>query len=252
MTERPSHCPLPGTRPEGARDEREAAARVREMFSRIAPRYDFLNHLLSASLDRVWRRRTARRFRDVLARPDARVLDLCCGTGDLAFALARAGRAHVYGSDFAHPMLGRALRKQGAIPVDVTFIEADALSMPFRGGTFDLVTAAFGFRNLANYDAGLREIHRLLKPGGETGILEFSEPRGPIWGPLYRFYFTKVLPRLGAAISGSQAYSYLPSSVMKFPWPEDLRSQMERTGFLEATYEVWAGGIVALHRARRP
>lgn len=252
MTERPSQSPLPGTRPEGTRNEQEAAARVREMFSRIAPRYDFLNHLLSASLDRVWRRRTARRFRHILARPDARVLDLCCGTGDLAFALGRAGRARVCGSDFAHPMLVCALQKQKGVPGNTAFVEADALNMPFPDGSCDLVTAAFGFRNLANYDAGLREIYRLLKPGGEVGILEFSEPRGPIFGPVYRFYFTKVLPRIGGAISRSQAYSYLPSSVMKFPSPEDLRSQMERTGFLEATYEVWTGGIVALHRARRP
>lgn len=245
--------PLPGTRPEGARDEREAATRVREMFSRIAPRYDFLNHLLSASLDRVWRRRTAHRFLHILTCPEKRVLDLCCGTGDLGFALGTAGTAPVIGSDFAHPMLVRARQKSLRRRGGIRFVEADALRMPFPDGSFHLVTAAFGFRNLANYEAGLREIHRLLTPGGEAGILEFAAPQGSFFGWFYRLYFTKVLPRIGGAISGSQAsYSYLPRSVLQFPAPEELRMQMEQAGFTAASFELWTGGIVALHRARKP
>jgi demethylmenaquinone methyltransferase/2-methoxy-6-polyprenyl-1,4-benzoquinol methylase len=243
--------PLPGTRPEGARDESEAAARVREMFSRIAPRYDLLNHLLSFSFDRVWRRRTAKRFRHMLAREDARVLDLCCGTGDLAMALAREGKASVWGSDFAHPMLVRARNKASAW-ASLRYLEADALQMPFPDSSFDLVTAAFGFRNLANYERGLQEILRLLKPGGEVGILEFSAPQGFLFGTLYRFYFTRILPLVGGAVSRDHAtYAYLPRSVGKFPGPDELRAQMERAGFTNARYELWTAGIVALHSARR-
>lgn len=250
------HPPLPGTRPAGARDERDAARRVRDLFSRIAPRYDFLNHLLSLSFDRLWRRRTARSFRHILERPGARVLDLCCGTGDLAFALARAGAAGVWASDFARPMLGRARAKAaagGPASRAVVFVEADALAMPFPDACFDLVTAAFGFRNLANYEAGLREIYRLLRPGGEVGILEFSEPRHPLFAPLYRFYFTRILPRIGGAVSGSGAsYAYLPGSVLAFPAPEELTAMMARVGFTGARFALWTGGIVALHRGGKP
>jgi demethylmenaquinone methyltransferase/2-methoxy-6-polyprenyl-1,4-benzoquinol methylase len=246
---------VPGARPEGAEDEREAAAHVREMFGRIVPRYDFLNHLLSFSLDRVWRRRTAHRFRHVLVRRGARVLDLCCGTGDLAVALRRkAGPsgARILGADFVHEMLVHARRK--ALPrAAALYVEADALSLPFADASFDLVTAAFGFRNLANYRRGLEEIRRVLRPGGEVGILEFSEPRGALIGPLYRFYFTQILPRVGGAISGNaEAYFYLPSSVVKFPLEEELVELMRVVGFDDAAYQSWTGGIVALHTARRP
>jgi len=154
---------LSGTRPEGTRNEAEVAARVREMFSRIAPRYDFLNHLLSLSFDRLWRRRTARRFRHILARPHARVLDLCCGTGDLTLALARGARATVLGTDFAHPMLVLAEKKKREAASATCYFEGDALRLPVADASFDLATAAFGFRNLANYEAGLREILRILK-----------------------------------------------------------------------------------------
>jgi len=223
------------------------------MFSSIAARYDLLNHLLSFSFDRLWRRRTAQCFRHIVARRDAHVLDLCCGTGDLAFALARAGNAAVWGSDFVHPMLMLAQQKASEGRCAAVFVEGDALAMPFPDASFDLVTAAFGFRNLANYERGLLEILRLLKPGGEVGILEFSEPRGALFGPLYRFYFTRILPRIGGAISGSDAtYAYLPGSVQKFPSPEGLKGQMERLGFLNAGFECWTGGIVALHRGRKP
>jgi demethylmenaquinone methyltransferase/2-methoxy-6-polyprenyl-1,4-benzoquinol methylase len=290
----PERNAAPGTRPAGAQDEREAAARVQEMFSRIAPRYDFLNHFLSLSFDRVWRRRAAREFRRILGRPEARVLDVCCGTGDLALALARvateearkqgsreAGKssgATIVGADFVHVMLVRAREKSflgrgGIYPEDVgsrdigpsarneasapeakppIYVEADALSLPFADASFDLVTAAFGFRNLANYRSGLEEVHRVLRPGGEVGILEFSEPQGALLGPLYRFYFTRILPRIGGAISGSgAAYSYLPSSVMKFPVEQELAALMQEAGFTGVTYRKWTRGIVALHTARR-
>ena len=249
-----------GTRPAGARDEREAGARVREMFGEIASRYDFLNHLLSLSFDRVWRRRTAKRFAHILARPKARVLDLCCGTGDLAFALERmAGsargrgaadgrRAEIIGSDFALPMLARAFGKADADESSVRFLASDALSLPFGDASFDLVTSAFGFRNLANYERGLREIARVLRPGGEVGILEFSDPQEGIGAAGFRFYFRHILPRIGGAISGNRdAYAYLPNSVTKFPPPPRLAAWMESAGFENVRYELWKFGSVALH-----
>lgn len=245
----------PGTRPEGARDEREAAARVQKMFAQITPRYDFLNHLLSFNLDRVWRRRTANRFAHILRRPDARVLDLCCGTGDLAFAMARKGGtsgAAICGADFVEPMLTRAREKARTSGQHVKLSAADALQLPFPDGAFDLVTSAFGFRNLANYESGMREIARVLKHGGEVGILEFSEPgAGPLAG-LFRFYFRRILPRLGALVSGSgEAYSYLPASVGRFPAPNELASLMERCEFIAVQFEAWNFGSVLLHRGRR-
>jgi demethylmenaquinone methyltransferase/2-methoxy-6-polyprenyl-1,4-benzoquinol methylase len=245
---------LPGTRPEGARDETEAAAHVREMFGRIAPRYDLLNHLLSLDIDKLWRRRVAKCFRAVLRDSNARVLDLCCGTGDLAFAFRRdaPGGAEITGCDFAPEMLIRARAKSAASGAGVAFVEADALYLPFGDATFDLVSCAFGLRNLANYERGLQEILRVLKPGGAAAILEFAEPRGRIFGALYRFYFRNVLPRLGGWISGNaQAYSYLPSSVGKFPDPDDLQGKFERAGFVDVRYERWTRGIVTLHAGRK-
>jgi len=267
MTDR-KIAPLPGTRPEGARDEREAAARVRDMFGQIAPRYDFLNHLLSLSLDRVWRRRTARRFTEILRRPEARAIDVCCGTGDLAFALARERKramqadavspsgersaAPVIGSDFVEPMLGRARDKARAAGYRAEFAAADALRLPFADDSADLLTSAFGFRNLANYEQGLREFARVLRPGGELGILEFTEPgAGPLAG-IFRFYFRRILPLVGGAISGNrEAYRYLPGSVAKFPSAGELAALMERCGFCEVRVSSWNFGSVALHTARR-
>ncbi len=253
-----TRTPLSGTRPAGARDETDAARHVREMFSRIAPRYDFLNHLLSLELDRLWRWRVARRFRRVLARPEARVLDLCCGTGDLTLALHRGGHARVFGSDFAHPMLTRAHEKARSSPSDsargsaALFAEADSLQLPFPGASFDLVTTAFGFRNLASYERGLLEIARVLRPGGEVAILEFTEPHSALLAPLYRFYFTRVLPRIGRALSGHDlAYSYLPSSVARFPRAEELAALMSRSGLTDVRFELWTFGAIALHTARR-
>jgi len=257
---------LPGTRPAGARDEHESAARVREMFTRIAPRYDFLNHFLSFSLDHLWRRRAARRFAGVLRRPDARILDLCCGTGDLAFAFAKAReadgdavaaekskrRAPVLGADFAEAMLIRARDKAIRTHRAVAFAAADALQLPFPDASFDLVATAFGFRNLANYEGGLREIARVLKPGGQAGILEFSEPSEGLMAGLFRFYFQRILPRIGGAISGNrEAYSYLPGSVAKFPSPEELSALMGEAGFVDIQIAYWNFRSVILHSAVR-
>ncbi len=248
--------PPKGTRPPGAGTEEEASRHVREMFGRIAPRYDLLNHVLSLQLDRVWRWRVTRRVRSILERSDARVLDLCCGTGDLAFALACAGTARVFGADFSHHMLLRARQKSlmdvganaGGSGVAFPLIEADALRLPLADASFDLITAAFGFRNLANYENGLREFFRVLKPGGTLAILEFAEPRSGLFGSFYRWYFRVVLPRLGGVISGDRpAYSYLPESVSRFFLPEELAALMLQIGFTETHYEVWTGGTVALH-----
>src|SRR5947207_5750973 len=231
------------------------------MFAQIAPRYDLLNHLLSLQLDRLWRARTARLLYAILDRPDALVLDLCCGTGDLAFALARAGKARIVGADFAHPMLVRAREKSAAMapPANqraaalMPFFEADALWLPFADASFDLVTSTFGFRNLANYEAGLCEIQRVLKPGGTIAILEFTEPPEGLLGDFYRWYFCKVLPKIGGLISGDQAaYKYLPNSVARFFRPPELAALMSAVGYDSVDCCVWTLGTVALHTAVRP
>jgi demethylmenaquinone methyltransferase/2-methoxy-6-polyprenyl-1,4-benzoquinol methylase len=240
-----------GAAPQGSSDPVSAASAVREMFTAIAPRYDLLNHLLSFNIDRLWWNRAARTFKDILARPDARALDLCCGTGDMTLALRRraAGGARLCGVDFSHPMLERAYAKS-ADP-RMGWIEADALQLPFADGSFDLVTAAFGFRNLADYDAGLREIVRVLKPGGECGILDFGEPKGLI-GKFYRFYFKQVLPRVGTLISGIKGpYAYLPASVERFPQPSEMLERMRRAGFVEASWTPYTFGIAGLYRGKK-
>jgi demethylmenaquinone methyltransferase / 2-methoxy-6-polyprenyl-1,4-benzoquinol methylase len=249
---------LPGTRPTGSRDEREAGLQVRGMFGQIAPRYDFLNHFLSASFDKLWRRRTAGRFSATLQNPSARVLDLCCGTGDLVFEFAKEARKSrgaapaLIGADFALPMLELAKKKNAARQEKIAFLGADALILPFADSSFDLVSAAFGFRNLANYQGGLRQMLRVLRPGGALAILEFCEPEGGPLAALYRLYFTRILPKIGGAISGSgEAYSYLPGSVAKFPRPEILKGWMEQAGFKDVKYERWTCGAVALHTAVR-
>lgn len=248
--------PLPiGTQPEGARTQQEASRQVREMFTRIAPRYDLLNHLLSAQMDRVWRARTARELKPILERADALVLDLCCGTGDLAFSLERKAKARIVGVDFSHTMLLRAREKAMAVngTAPMPFLEADALRLPFSGEAFDVVTSAFGFRNLANYEEGLREIYRVLKPGGTLGILEFTEPAPGILGDAYRFYTQRVLPRIGGWISGdAHAYAYLPKSVARFFRPDEFVSILEKVGYGQARYHLMTLGSVALHVAVRP
>ena len=260
----PKDAVVPGTRPQGTHDEREAQRRVRDMFSNIAPRYDFLNHFLSGSFDKLWRRRTAKRFAHILHSPNTRVLDLCCGTGDLLFALEREAansRKEVQeapprfvGGDFALPMLNLAQSKSKARNRNcrARFLAADALALPFPHATFDLVTTAFGFRNLVNYERGLQEIARVLRPGGEVGILEFCAPSNGALAALCNLYFTRILPKVGGAISGSaEAYSYLPQSVRRFPQPKLLAEWLQAAGFENVQYERWTCGIVALHRGAK-
>ena len=254
---RDSKSPVVGAAPDGASDRHSAARAVREMFTSIAPRYDLLNHVLSLNVDRLWWRRTARTFQHLVSRADARILDLCCGTGDMAFALRRAGgkeSAQILGADFSHAMLQRASVKSSrpSVPSPPKWIEADALNLPFSSDHFDLVTSAFGFRNLADYDAGLQEIHRVLRPGGECGILDFGEPDG-ILGSLYRLYFKQVLPRVGTLISGVRGpYAYLPASVERFPASEEMLARMKTAGFNEVTWTPYTLGIAGLYRGRKP
>lgn len=242
-----------GAAPDGAGDPETAARAVRQMFTSIAPRYDLLNHVLSFNIDRLWWRRTARSFAAILSQPNAQVLDLCCGTGDLTLALWRKclkDSTAIVGADFAHPMLQRAKDKSAG--TSLRWIEADALRLPVPSGQFDLVTSAFGFRNLADYDAGLRETVRVLRPGGQCGILDFGEPGG-LMGKFYRIYFKHVLPAVGSLISGVQGpYRYLPASVERFPSPQEMLERMKRAGLTEVSWTPYTFGIAGLFRAKKP
>ena len=237
-----------GAKPIGAQDETSAANAVRHMFNSIAPRYDLLNHVLSANVDRLWWRRTARRFRAILANPNAAVLDICCGTGDMTMALLKHRPRHarpILAADFARAMLTRGARKfagRGAVA-----LEADALHLPLRPQSMDLIVSAFGFRNLANYEAGLGEFHRVLKPGGQLAILDFSEPGGLI-GKAYAIYFRRVLPAIGRLICGPVStdkegpYNYLPSSVGKFPPPPAMLEMMRAAGYVDCAWQPYTFG----------
>ncbi len=237
-----------GSAPPGTVGEEQIAERVREMFGRVAPRYDFLNHLLSLQIDRYWRSRTVRRLRHILERPGVRVMDICCGSGDLMLALDAACRGTVLGCDFCHPMLLEAKRKVGRMQAAVALVEADALRLPLPDRCLDLITAAFGFRNLANYREGLRAMLKVLKPGGTAAILEFSRPTNIAFRKLYDFYSVKILPVVGGLISGSpDAYTYLPASVRRFPSAEELAGEMRESGFQQVEFARMSGGIVALH-----
>ena len=326
----PEHERSTGALPTGATSEQAAAANVQQMFDTIAPTYDRANHTLSAGIDRYWWTRAARTFRPILIRPEANILDLCCGTGDMtvalykhrpksslnksvilseggAFAAAVEGPAFASPShtiatpqnivilersegsavknsatessgapsmtvssswvgmnpadspdspapilaiDFSHQMLTLGAKKftnHNIIP-----IEADALHLPLASNSLDLVTSAFGFRNLANYEAGLAELHRVLRPGGQIGILECNQPEG-IVGTLYNLYFKKVLPKLGGLISGQQtAYSYLPESVARFPRPPRMLQLITAAGFTNATWTSYTLGTAGLYRATKP
>jgi demethylmenaquinone methyltransferase/2-methoxy-6-polyprenyl-1,4-benzoquinol methylase len=240
-----------GAAPQGASDRDSAARAVREMFTSIAPRYDLLNHVLSFNIDRLWWWRAARTFDAILKKPNSRVLDLCCGTGDMTFALRRraSNTAQLIGADFSHAMLQLAAVKGSG--TQLRWVEADALRLPFADSQFDLITTAFGFRNLADYDAGLREIVRVLAPGGEVGILDFGEPGG-LMGKIYRVYFKSVLPRIGTVISGVQGpYKYLPASVERFPAPEEMVKRMRQAGFREASWTPYTFGIAGLYRGKK-
>jgi demethylmenaquinone methyltransferase/2-methoxy-6-polyprenyl-1,4-benzoquinol methylase len=222
------------------------------MFSGIAARYDLLNHLLSGNVDKRWRRLVARTLKPSLVE-GARVLDVACGTGDLSLVLAEAGSAKVVGLDFCRPMLEVARRKAEDGPRPLPFVEGDALRLPFADETFDVATIAFGLRNLAGVAEGLRELRRILKPGGRLAVLEFSTPVVPGFRALFRFYFTRVLPRIGGLVSGSRgAYEYLPDSVSRFPDQRRLAELMREEGFEAVEYRNLTGGIAALHTGTRP
>jgi demethylmenaquinone methyltransferase / 2-methoxy-6-polyprenyl-1,4-benzoquinol methylase len=234
---------MTGTTPRGVSGEQAAARWVRGMFGNIAGQYDLLNRLLSFNLDRRWRARAVHRVAEVLERPNARALDLCCGTGDILVAIEKRKSTAVFGSDFCHPMLVVAQRK-----VVSPLFEADALALPLAGASFDLITIAFGFRNLANYTTGLEEMMRVLKPGGAVAILEFSQPSNRVFAGLYSFFSTRVLPAIGGMVSGSrEAYTYLPDSIRKFPSAGELADQMRHAGFQRVEFELMTGGAVALH-----
>jgi demethylmenaquinone methyltransferase/2-methoxy-6-polyprenyl-1,4-benzoquinol methylase len=222
------------------------------MFAGIAGRYDLLNHLLSGNTDKRWRRLVAEELRPSLME-GARVLDVACGTGDLSLVLSGAGRAQVVGVDFCRPMLEVARGKANDEARRVPFVEGDALRLPFADSVFDVATIAFGLRNLSSVEAGLRELRRVLKPGGRVAVLEFSSPVLPGFRALFQFYFTRVLPRIGGLVSGSRgAYEYLPDSVSKFPDQKRLAALMAETGFVEVNYRNLTGGIAALHTGTRP
>jgi demethylmenaquinone methyltransferase / 2-methoxy-6-polyprenyl-1,4-benzoquinol methylase len=210
---------------------------VRSMFDRIAPVYDAMNRLMTAGLDRRWRREAALA---VVSQGD-RVLDTCCGTGDLAIAAAEAG-GNVTGLDFSRRMLDRARRKAP----EIEWVEGDALALPFADGSFDAATVGFGVRNLSDLDLGLRELRRVLRPGGRLAILEITRPRG-LLAPFYRLWFDGVIPLFGKLLPGGSAYTYLPASVHRFPDPEGLARLMDESGFGEIRWRLFAGGIVALH-----
>lgn len=235
------HHTTVGARTANEVTEADAAQNVRGMFNAIAPTYDRLNHLLSFGLDRYWWSNTARTFRDVLQRPEARVLDLCCGTGDMTAALLKLRPANgepVTGLDFSPEMLARARTKfSGA---NVLWVEGDAMSLPYPDSSFDLVTSAFGFRNLSNYADALTEIHRVLKPGGKIGILECNQPEG-LNGIAYNLYLHKILPLVGGLLSGEpEAYRYLPDSIDRFPRPPRMKQMMAGAGFTDC---AWKGHL---------
>jgi len=256
-----------GARPADQMDEAEAARAVQQMFDSIAPRYDLLNHVLSAGVDRIWWWRTARTFKAILARPDAAVLDVCCGTGDMTMALLRRrprGARPILAADFARGMLSRGAKKfsrerDGGLTGGRAYavaLEADALHLPLRAASLDLIVTAFGFRNLANYETGLREFARVLKPGGQLGILDFAEPGGMI-GKVYAVYFRRVLPAIGRLLCGPVAagkygpYNYLPTSVGNFPPPGEMLELMRATGYADCAWQPYTFGIAGLYTGVR-
>jgi demethylmenaquinone methyltransferase / 2-methoxy-6-polyprenyl-1,4-benzoquinol methylase len=230
--------------------ENEHAGRVRDMFATIARRYDLLNHLLSANVDKRWRRVVANRIQGKIKLDGARILDVACGTGDLAATLFEVTGVEVVATDFCRPMLNIAAEKIGR---DVTLIESDALRLPFRDGCFDAVTIGFGLRNLANVQTGLAELKRVLQSGGWLAVLEFSRPANAAVRTVFGTYFTRVLPVMGGIVSGSRsAYTYLPASVKRFPDQQELLAMMAQEGFEELSFENLTGGIAALHLGRKP
>lgn len=239
----------PGARPAAEHSEAEAAEHVRELFGSIAPTYDRANHLLSFGLDRRWWRKTANTFSDILAHPEARVLDICCGTGDLTATLLAKRPANsepITGLDFSREMLSLAERKYAG--ANIRWTEGDAMTLPFPDNSLDLVTSAFGFRNLTNYAAGLAEIHRVLRSGGSIGILECNQPGG-LSGAFYNLYFHRILPVVGGWISGERAaYEYLPASVRRFPRPPRMLQLMRDAGFTGCAWDAYLLHAAGLYR----
>jgi demethylmenaquinone methyltransferase/2-methoxy-6-polyprenyl-1,4-benzoquinol methylase len=221
---------------------RLSALEVRSMFDRIAPVYDAMNRVMTAGLDQRWRRETVKS----VVRPGDRVLDACCGTGDLAVAAVKAGAREVVGLDFSPRMLERARRKHQS----VTWLDGDVMGMAFPDGDFDSATVGFGVRNVSDLAGAVAELRRVLKPGGRLGILEITTPTGFL-APFYRLWFDRVVPLLGKLLKGGSAYTYLPASVRRFPEPKELKKLMEEAGFEQVSYRTFAGGIVALHTGTR-
>ena len=253
-TSTPEHERSTGARPAGVTTEQAAAANVQQMFDTIAPAYDRANHLLSAGIDRSWWTRTARLFQPILQHPEAVTLDLCCGTGDMTMALLKhrpaINGAPILAVDFSHQML--SLGKKKFAGQNVFPIEADALHLPLANASIDLVTSAFGFRNLANYEEGLTEILRVLRPGGQLGILECNQPEG-LTGAIYNLYFKSILPKLGGLITGNaSAYSYLNASVERFPRPPRMLELLRKAGLTNPTWTSYTFGVVGLYHATKP
>jgi demethylmenaquinone methyltransferase / 2-methoxy-6-polyprenyl-1,4-benzoquinol methylase len=246
----PAHSHPPGGHHGSVKHSEFTARAIRKMFAAVAPRYDFLNHFLSLGRDVAWRKATAEALRRVLERRGSSAADLCCGTGDLAFELEHYSVGRVFGTDFCRPML--VLAKKKALRHSTLFLEADTLALPFPNAFLDLVTLAFGFRNLASYTRGLAEIRRVLKPRGLLAILEFSEVQGMLFGPLFRLYFRHLLPRVGTWISGVPGpYRYLHDSVARFPNQQALADLLNTRGFQNVRYINFTGGIAALHLAEK-
>jgi demethylmenaquinone methyltransferase / 2-methoxy-6-polyprenyl-1,4-benzoquinol methylase len=214
---------------------------VRAMFDRIAPVYDAMNRVITMGLDGRWRRLAAAS----VVRPGDRVLDAACGTGDLALAALESG-GRVTGLDFSERMLERARRKSDAIE----WVRGDVLALPFGDAAFDSATIGFGVRNVADLDSGLRELARVVRPGGRLAVLEITRPKG-LLRPFFRVWFDLLVPLIGRAVPGGVAFSYLPASVRRFPGPDDLADALRRAGFAEVSYRLLAGGIVSLHVGRR-
>ena len=233
---------------EAAAKEAAHSEAVREMFSGIAGKYDFLNHFLSLNIDKRWRRKVRSKLQDILKEKESMVLDVACGTGDLSLELQRDSAATVIGTDFCRPMLAVAYEKTAKSGCRIPYVEADAMALSFSDGSFDALTIAFGLRNLPNFRNGLAELHRVLKPGGKIVILEFSSPVVPGFRQLFNFYFSRVLPRIGGVVSGSRgAYEYLPDSVSRFPDQQELAEMMRQTGFANVEFQNLTGGIAAIH-----
>ncbi len=229
-------------------EELKHAEDVREMFSRISPKYDFLNHLLSGNIDKRWRKLVTKKLESVLNDKNALVLDVACGTGDLALEMQKAAKAKVIGTDFCRPMLEIAKDKNAPENLTIPYLEADGMNLSFADETFDAVTIAFGLRNFSNWQDGLKELQRILKPNGKLVILEFSAPIVPGFRQLFHFYFTRILPKIGGVVSGSRgAYEYLSESVARFPDQKGLMKMMLENGFADVEYKNLTGGIAAIH-----